>query len=349
MEETKEIVFEEGMFNFAGKKRSIHATFSPHLFRQGGKENAAVISLPADLHSDLDWSVQKQEAAQVIEKGGLLVWKFDFGLDRELFCYTDSMAFQSFTIAIDLFTKTLLAEFKEHTLGVILYQGDTEFFSRISWDGQLQSNLEEWLGQIGKKALSLEELYQTEEGNLLLSRYSASVFSEYLHRLLSYFPDTILAFCLFSLSPNTSFARAVHILSKERFPHVHLGLQGSVYPFANLVWDEESMCSLPQKATFLGVCMPLDEECSLSSLSDLEEVFNHLQKENIPFRILFESSVHEEWGELEKIIVASSSVSSHGKRKLQGFCAAGGTVVTRGEVLDLMEEISWEDFKKKSE
>ncbi|NNM43916.1 MAG: hypothetical protein HKM07_06190 [Chlamydiae bacterium] len=352
--DTSEIsTYEQGVFHLPKGRFVPHLQFDARSFKKDSEYNGVVISLPAGLASDLDWSLQKEIAESVVENKGQILWKLDFSLHDSSFSYTDSMAFQSFTIAIEQFVKTLHANFAANTLGVIIYQGDIDFYHRFTWDASLQNNLEEWLVQMGQEENGLHhynEFYEKEIGNLLLSRYCTSVFSEYLHRLISYLPDTLPVFCLLDVTEESSFAKVAHLLSKERFPHVHLIIRGSIYPFGELLWDDTCIRSMPiQDNIIVGVCVPSEEICGLSHLSDLEIIIQDLSQKKIPFRMIFESLLNEQWGELEEIVIISSGISVQGKRKLQGFCAAGGFVVSYGKKLGLIQEMSFEDYKKKSE
>lgn len=57
-----------------------------------------------------------------------------------------------------------------------------------------------------------------------------------------------------------------------------------------------------------------------------------------PFRIIPEEFFLLEWSELDYVIVDSATVDLQQKRKLQGFAAAGGVIITLGERLGLSGE-----------
>lgn len=97
-----------------------------------------------------------------------------------------------------------------------------------------------------------------------------------------------------------------------------------------IVWNEKEIFVVPFQ-TRIGVCVP-EEETDLSHLP-------------FPYRIIPERFLNEKWMELDYLYVFSRFVTPRGRRMLQGFCAAGGIVVTEGELLGLANEIGAEGFE----
>ena len=52
----------------------------------------------------------------------------------------------------------------------------------------------------------------------------------------------------------------------------------------------------------------------------------------------------ESWEGVDRLYVLSEATTSQGKRKLLGFCAAGGTVIVEGESLGLPNEVLVKNF-----
>ncbi len=63
----------------------------------------------------------------------------------------------------------------------------------------------------------------------------------------------------------------------------------------------------------------------------------------IDYRIIPETYLTTEWHGLDYLIVDPDSLSSQGFRKLQGFCAAGGTIVSLGKIMGLPYEILFDE------
>lgn len=162
------------------------------------------VILPAFLESDLNWSF-----LQIPE--GPILWEFDFGLFSKQLTLTDSAAFFSYTLAIEQFVKTLYSEFKERTVGVVLYRGSADIFSLI----QLE-----------------------EEGDPEV--LGATLFADYLHRLASFLPEEVRPFCLFEAPHHFSEARFLQLTSKDRFWHIELSLEPSVDLPEGILLPEDS-------------------------------------------------------------------------------------------------------------
>lgn len=82
-----------------------------------------IITLDASLQSELNWSLEENLALEMIEKGYTILWYIDFALELERSRFFDPLHFHSLQIALDHFQKTLLQQFKAHTLGLILFKG----------------------------------------------------------------------------------------------------------------------------------------------------------------------------------------------------------------------------------
>ena len=170
-----------------------------------------------------------------------------------------------------------------------------------------------------------------------------------LELLAGSLPDDIEAFIMLdasSLSKPTEISRA---LSKERFPHFTLAVKGVEVPLPEFGWETVNgsrgmigKC-LVQNAIIepvIGLCVSQE-----GTSPSLDEMAYWLKGENLPFRMIPEALLTSEWQGLDYVIVDSATVSTLGKRRLMGFCAAGGTIVTVGDLLDLPIEIGSEDWK----
>lgn len=287
-----------------------HFTYEGRSFFREGKPfypeegNTQSIVLPAFLQSELDFASAKEIATAAIAAGKTLLWEFDFGLSRDALHLHDTVRFLSFTLAIEEFLKGLWPQFEESSFGIVLYRGKLDFSKRFFWAGEHEKNLQE-LGQD-------EDLY------------CADVFAEYIHRLASYLPDALLPFCLFDVS-DLSPARSAQILSKERFAHVYLGVRGSPFSLGHLIWQGEESLSLCQE-TQVGVILPPDELCSSSCLERLNLVLGDLISQGKCPRVIPEALLNQEWDNLDLVIGLEDLLTFQGRRRLQGFIAAGGDV-----------------------
>ncbi len=76
---------------------------------------------------------------------------------------------------------------------------------------------------------------------------------------------------------------------------------------------------------------------------EFEKELQAMDAAGIPYRVITEAFLTEEWDGLEAVV--AGSVSPRGKRMLRGFCASGGIAVFVGEHLDLPDEMSLEEFR----
>lgn len=215
-----------------------------------------VISLPASLHSDLEWSTLFKEGEGALE----ILWE----LDLELKSLTDQAAFHAYVIALEEFVRTL---WDERGRGLVLFRGNCQVF---------------------KQLLPFEDEVE-----------AATLFAEYFHRLASFLPDHVPVYTLFD-APKT--AKEAQLLSKDRFWHLHLTLN-----------SEEELGE--------GILLPLDTHCTPQVLAKLDQLLPLKKARLIP-----EARLTELWHGLDTLWVIEEALSVQGKRKLQGFIAAGGEV-----------------------
>ena len=170
------------------------------------------IILHASLDSDLDWTYARELATQ---SEGPILWEFDFGFPSKNISLNDAGIFFSYTLALEQFVKTLYQEFKERSIGAVLYRGSPDIFLRI---------------------------LVTEEGDQEL--IAATIFAEYFHRLASFLPEEIKPFCLFEGAHFFSKARFLQLTSKDRFWHLELSLQEPEEFLQGLLLPEDDFCTL---------------------------------------------------------------------------------------------------------
>jgi len=323
--------------------------------------NAVLIKLPASVDNELIWEKERAYAERASEEGKLILWEFDFGISTKKIDSSDSSLFYSLGIAVDEFVNTLWRDHKDVSIGVVLYRGDAHFARKFLWnDEQKQFFIEKMHVAPDKEkildviAKSGDDWAEAINHNSSFILYAADLFSEYFQRLASYLPDTAMPFCLFDVTEQENPAFLARLLSKERFQYILLGLKRSVVPAGHLNWDEGSCLggwigrSSPYFSTVsevsLAVCLPSEEFFSQKATESLTKLFEELKALQIPYRIIPESLLTEGWNGIDNIIVISDSVSMQGKRRLQGFCAAGGKVVCIGERLNLANSIVYEEF-----
>lgn len=137
----------------------------------------------------------------------------------------------------------------------------------------------------------------------------------------------------FTLSPDSQGA-----LQRISLPRLGDGRTqiGRVSPSA-MPFDEPS-----EKA--VAVLLPSSEIYRFAPFEKTANIISQLHDRGISFRLIPEAFLTVQWDGLDFLIVEPSGITSAGKRMLQGFCAAGGTVVALGTRLGLRQELLFSEW-----
>ncbi|HEY2810351.1 MAG TPA: hypothetical protein VGJ00_03055 [Rhabdochlamydiaceae bacterium] len=268
--------------------------------------NIAAIGLCGSLKEDLEWSCERVLAQSAVESGKDILWEIDFCFSSSGLKPRDSATFFAHVRALEECVR-LISTFSAQTFGLCLFCGDVHFsslFEGYGWEETLRDRLEE-LAAVSKEAAELLPR-PIEEWGRYVRLFYADLLAEYLHRLVSFLPDGLIPFAFFDARGGESAAFLTQLFSPVRFQHLCLSLATDAPP--------------------LAICFPSDAYCTQEILSTLDLCMQTLTAEHIPFRIIFEDKLTEEWDGLDKLIAISEGLSPQGKRKLQGFCAAGGEI-----------------------
>lgn len=184
--------------------------------------------------------------------------------------------------------------------------------------------------QLALKTFTAEiwPLYREESIGLCFYRGKAQgeEFCTYCQMLSSHLPDEMPITLLFQGS-FTGIEKAQLLSIYEHF-------QVMFQEGGGLIWDDEKISYVPQ--TQIALCVP--DESSL----EIEQAIARLK---FSYRVIPERFLNESWNEVDYLYVFSRWLSPRGKRMLQGFCAAGGTVIVEGEKIGLESEIGAEGFE----
>lgn len=336
----------------------------PRIYEEGWHESmpadfdAVTIHLDGRMQSDLNWKEAKEQAQQAIEKGYALMWNMQMGLFDELIHpLTHQAQFLSLTLALEHFRDSLWKEFKSHTLGISLFRGSADFSHGFCWDEHQEQNLRNWFQDIhvpDLAALDLSQMKQDKDVVQLIRLYCRDVAIEYLALLATRLPDSLSTYLFLDaqLLPR-SFVAEMQILNPERFDRLHLALKNHQLPFHALGWtiptaqgySGHSFTHLPDVETVsIGVCVPPTHFYHAQHYDGLEEGILALQKKSIPFKLIAESQLTAQWDGLDYLLFNPSGLTMQGKRKLQGFCAAGGTAVSTSHLIGLSYEVNLQDW-----
>jgi hypothetical protein len=287
--------------------------------------NVVYLRLPAGLNDDLSWRREKEQALQIVSSGKHLLWELDLGLSSFKFTPENSAAFFSFSLAIEEFTTQFWPGFQKQTFGIVLYQGlppSEKNFPLADWEPSFL----DWSHGLG-----------LDPGGSSYELYRIQMLNEYLHRLISFLPDSVLPFAVIDASLISSPGKIAQFFSKDRFEHVQLALKGANCPFSGICWDDGQHgqgylgsamnCKIFYSSPTAGLYLPQDTFMNAFLIEELDKVILELNNNQTAFRIIPEGKLTEQWDGIDRLFVPSQAISGQGRRKLLGFVAAGGSIL----------------------
>lgn len=286
--------------------------------------NTVSIKVDGRVKSDLDWSHVLEKARKYAHQNYQLYFVLDLGLfqhlERSLINQTQLL---SLILSIEHFQDSIWKELKNHIVGVCLYEGSADFSSEIHWDEHLNANYLEWGHHHYQSNFDPNDLF-------IKSLFCRNLAADYLIQLANRMPDGLETFIKLKLLPYFSITQELLLTHREKFDSIHLLIEGSKLKTSD-------------QAT-IGICLPAAQKIQFSDYQNVERVIKFLQEEDLSFKIIPERYLISEWDELDYLIIDSDGIENQTFRKLQGFAAAGGTVVHLGPALNLSQEISEEQF-----
>lgn len=290
-----------------------------------------LLVLDGRLNASLDWKASRDQAVEAVEKGFKIFWDVELGLFSQLkHPLTSNSQYLALVLSLEHFRDTLFKEFRAHTLGLNLYRGPLDFSSQLHWDEGMLNNLQAWLQDNFFSSNSVLSVSEVDKG--LLALFCRDTGTDYLRLLASVLPDSLeLSVTLEVCAQHDRLLQALL---------THRECYGRIVP--NLLYS--TLLTAPD-ATH-AIVLPSYKINRFNELNRLRSVLDYLSDRNIPYRLIPEESLISEWDGLDIIFVAPTTLNPAGKRKLQGFCAAGGCVVSLGQNIGLSHEISWEEFQK---
>ncbi len=326
--------------------------------------NGVVIHLNGQIFSELKWDAAKELARQSVQKGYLLFWHLELGLfDQLTLPLTDQMQFLSLALAIEHFKKEVLPEFASESLGISILRAEADFSLHFQWKKAQEISLQQWLQDHADEQLLISELslhsplnaltpsmlYSCEYGRQLLAFYCQDICVHYLNSLAARLADALPCYLLLdATSLQGNLTKQLQLLNPHCFEHFQLAIKGTDLPLGQWGWHchatekgyigARAKMIEPAAEKALGICLPLMHFRSSSPWEKIVELTKQLKKLNYSFRLISENHLTTEWQGLETIFFVPEALSSQGKRKLLGFCAAGGEVVSLGQIVGLPNE-----------
>lgn len=292
--------------------------FIPKIYEMTGEKffvpdeyNTVSVYLDGKISADLDWKEQEKLAQKLCDQGYQLFWHLDLGLFDKLHApLSNQTQFLSLILSLEHFRDTLWKRYKQQTVGICIYKGSINFTMQLQWDDHLYESYLSW----GKEGLGSK----FDETNPLYKMiFSRDTVAEYLTMMINRMPDFLQFFAFVEIPAVTNFALESQLTNREKFDRLQLVTRHSKLP--DLSFDEK---------TKVGVCLPNHSVVDPDIYQNLECIFQHLSKQNILFRVIPEEFLIHEWDGLDYLILDPAGLSVQGRRKLQGFLAAGGIIAT---------------------
>lgn len=285
--------------------------------------NAIVIQLDGRMRADLAWNEAKQVAFEAIQKGLFILWEIDLGILSQLpFPLDHQSQYAALRLSLEHFRDAIWKEYHEHSLGVSLYKGTGDFSAHFQWNDSYVENLKEW------------EKERSSEIDVL-SIFCREVVVEYIALLSSCLPDTILKYLEIEIPEGSDLLWEAQVFDPEAFEQFNLIIKNGSLPLQGIGWGKSlpwGYCGsvLPlfngREEEKVGLCLPAQNKYNIQVCYELEKILKGLMSSKVSFRLISEDHLTTEWDGLDEIIYIEKGLSGQGRRKLQGFTAAGGTV-----------------------
>jgi|688.fasta_scaffold34247_7 hypothetical protein len=301
--------------------------------------NGVLLTIDGRMKSSLDWKKEKALAANYIDKGLKIFWEINLGLLSSLeYALDNEMQFQALVLALQHFKDTLWSPFEDHTLGLCLYRGSADFSLHYPWDSKQHLRYREWLEQANDTSCARRF-------------YCGQSAASYLRILSDHLTDDLPLFVLVDVKDLENPFEIAHLISANLWGRIQPMIKGMEHPTPYFAWSEGSASSgfigrsvpvIVENHAKVALCLPPSER--IFRQGEIISGLDLLHQKKISYKVIPESMLTVEWDGLDYLLFSPEHLSKEGKRKLLGFCAAGGQVVSLGKSADLPTEISLEKF-----
>lgn len=326
--------------------------------------NSITVSLNGRADALLNWKEARLQALQAVAQGLKVFWKIDLGLFSNLYApLSDKTQYLTLNLSLEHFCNSLWDEFRQHTLGLSLYEGTLDFNQTFKWNDYQEEMLRLWLAKHFGDVIAFNKVFETDyqtfneitsslleakgETQQIVSLFCRDTSVEYLNMLAHKLPDGLFSAVLLDVSTLKEPLLMAKLLSKDKFEGVARFISEGIFSQdqsrGGIGIEMNPKVAILETAPTLGICLPAIQRVSALE-KQLKSMIERLMEKQFLFRFIEESRITSEWDGLDYIVVIAETMSSQGIRKLRGFCAAGGTVITIGECLDLPQEVAVEDW-----
>lgn len=291
--------------------------------------NAVKIYLDGTHKSSLDWKVEEQTALSYTERGLKIFWELDIGLFPKMKKpLSNKPQFETLKLAVQHFMEAMWEKFSTSTAALALCRGTVDFSSALPWSDTEDVHFLDWQKRVQGHA----------DDRFLKQLFCRDSLAEYFDLLTADLPDELDLSLILDARDISDQAQLIHLLSKDPFRRYQLAVQSPIFAVQDAGWEcdpgrwgfigrhlPKTLDAVPSS---VGCCLPSSYD--LAHYAPLRNVLDTL--EGINCRMVPEDTLTSQWDGLDVLIVFSDHVTENGKRKLQGFRAAGGTVVAVGDI-----------------
>jgi hypothetical protein len=269
------------------------------------------IALSGHMRSDLDWRFAHDLAQNAIKERKKIFWQIDLGLfNPQGLSIDNETLFQSLCLALEHFRDGLWNQFQESSIGLSLYQGSPDFNSLFYWSERWKERYKEWSEEFFLECKDLERKRRF---------FCRNAVAEYLTLLARRLPDTLPCYVSFDCSRIQRPIDQLEMLYPECWEGVNLHVIDSLLPLNTLGVDQVSAST--------AIYLPPMENYPPEDNLALKRLINDLILSKIPFRLIADERLTTQWEGLDRLFFDETRVSVQGRRKIQGFLAAGGAVI----------------------
>ncbi len=321
--------------------------------------NTVRILLDGRADALLNWKEARHCAIQAISQRMKILWEIDLGLFSRLYApLCDQPQFLTLGLSLDHFRDSLWTEFKQHTVGLCIFRGSANFEEEFLWDDQQDHRLQLWMQnqykeisrlpselEIDAKAfgmITMPLLKKSPLGTHLLKLFCRDVATDYLSLLARRLPAGIWPVVFLNTNTINEELLLTQLITREKIDGIGRFVTEGILPSHAIVNSNQGSNNIK-----VGVCLPQAiYHMKLSEGQHLQNALRALQEKKVSFRIIHETLLTTEWDGLDYLIVLTPHITSEGLRRLKGFCAAGGTVVSLEGTLELSQEITFTSFQE---
>lgn len=320
--------------------------------------NCIQVFVDLSKESSLMFDSLEKEIDEVMQKNKLIFFVLDLKLKKTQSSFFNEVQYESIRLGLKVFQEKILKKYLDHVFAIGFTFGKlTDLFvdSKLELNkiyDYLITTYKDFKLHFGFDPLEIDQHVHDPKVKKEIGLYLIGLISEYLHRLASVIQEPIEIYAFFDFK-GSSELDVLQFISQERFPYIRIGLEGCNIRSLGLNIRSGKMCggglNTSQHENFIpttGLVFPSDHKLTLEGEKEFKKLIDRVIQLDLPFFVLYEDFMTENWQNLEQIIVHAKFCDRLIKRKCQGFAAAQGKVVVFDGQIDVFDEIEFDLFEE---